>query len=350
MVRIRFGLFASIVLAAVVLGMIAPGQARGQQSYGIDFVTVGAPGNAPINDPNAPVYSRAQGRGSVAYAYRIGRYETTSAEWAGFLNAYARQTSPNPFWSWDGPIFSGIGGNEFTGFYTIPSTANLPVTGITWRMAAMYCNWLTNGKGSNPSALVTGAYDTRTWGNIAGGGFTDAPTHLPGALFWIPTLDEALKAAFYDPNHNGPGQGGYWTWRNSSDGPGISGPPGVGTTSNAYHDPSNNFAEWSIPLGSYPQSTSPWGLYDTSGGAREWCEDVLNDFSSGLPTYRVLQGSSAGDSSTIGADYMHTGIGADTPSTRMSTQGLRIAAAIPAPGAISMFSLPSACLLLRRRR
>lgn len=350
MVRNHSGPVASMALCAAVLNLVAPGQARGQQSYGIDFVTVGAPGNAAINDPNAPGNSRAQGRGGVDYTYRIARYETTSAEWAQFLNAYARQASPHPFWSWDGPIFSGIGGNEFSGFYTIPSTANLPVTGITWRMAAMYCNWLSGGKGSNPATLVTGAYDTTTWGNIAGGGFTDAPTHLPGALFWIPTLDEALKAAFYDPNRNGPGQGGYWTWRNSSDGPGISGPPGVGTTSNAYHDPANNWAEWAIPLGSYPQSTSPWGLYDTSGGASEWCEDVLNSFSTGVPTYRVLQGSAAGDSSTVGADYLHAGIGADTPSVRLSTQGLRIAAAIPAPGVIGAISLPLGWVLLRRHR
>jgi formylglycine-generating enzyme required for sulfatase activity len=330
-----FSVVGSLALAAACCGtaLAQPGP-----DYGIDFVTVRAPGNAPINDPNAPSYSRAQGRGGVDYTYRIGRLETTSEQWGQFLNAYAGQASPNPFWSWDGPIFSGIGGNEFSGFFTIPATANFPVTGVTWRMAAMYCNWLTNGQGSNPASLVTGAYDTTTWGSVAGGGVTDAPTHLPGAQFWIPTLDEALKAAYYDPNRNGPGLGGYWTWRNSADGPGVSGVPGVGTTSNGYHDPANNFAEWAIPLGSYPNSTSPWGLLDTSGGAREWCEDLFIDPVTGRALYRTTQGSSAGQSSLIGADYFHTAIGTDTPSQEYSSQGLRIASAVPAPSTLVVLS------------
>jgi formylglycine-generating enzyme len=339
----------ALVIATVVGGA---GVALGQPtpSYGIDFVTVGAPGNAPINDPNAPAGSRAQGRGAVNYEYRIARLENTSAQWAGFLNAYAGQASPNPFWSWDGPIFSGIGGNEFSGFFTIPATANYPVTGITWRMAAMYCNWLHNGRGSNPAALVTGAYDTTTWGNLPGGpGFTDAPTHLPGAQFWIPTLDEALKAAYYDPNRNGPGQGGYWTWSNSADGPGISGVPGVGTTSAGYHDPSNNFAEWAIPLGSYPNSRSPWGLLDTSGGASEWCEDAFLDSVTGQQISRYATGSGAGSFSSIAADYSHETVGGQAPMDRVSSQGLRIASTVPAPSTLLMVAGLLAVVRSRRR-
>lgn len=69
----------------------------------------------------------------------------------------------------------------------------MPVTGITWRDAARSCNWLHNGKAGGVEALVSGAYDTRTFGEGPGGiTITDAPRHLPGATFWIPTLDEWL--------------------------------------------------------------------------------------------------------------------------------------------------------------
>jgi formylglycine-generating enzyme required for sulfatase activity len=320
------GLFAAALVSPPALADVDP-------RSGVDFVTISSPGNAPINDPGAPSNSRAQGRGRVDYEYKIGRTEVTTAQWVEFLDSYARQPSPHPFWSWDGPIFWGGSGNEFSSFRVGdgPNAARLPVTGITWRMAAMYCNWLHNGKGSSPNALVTGAYDTTTWGDLPGNfGFTDAPRRLPGAQYYIPTLDEQLKATYYDPHRFGQDQPGYWTWRNSSTGPGISGPPGVGTTSNAWVDPNFPFSEWSIPLGAYPSSLSPWGLLDTSGGASEWLEDVLSV--DGVPTYRRNVGSNAGPSSTLAADSLHSGIGGDAPYVRSSTQGLRIGAIVPAPG------------------
>src|SRR5436309_14217365 len=52
----------------------------------IDWVTVGNPGNAAdtqvMND-------QTTGYGSVAYAYRISKYEVTNAQYAEFLNAVA---------------------------------------------------------------------------------------------------------------------------------------------------------------------------------------------------------------------------------------------------------------------
>jgi formylglycine-generating enzyme required for sulfatase activity len=341
-----FSVVGSLTLAAACCGtaLAQPGP-----DYGIDFVTVRAPGNAPINDPNPPDVTFAQGRGAVNYEYRIGRTEITSAQWVSFLNAYAGQASPNPFWSWDGPIFWGGGGSEFTGFHVgnAPNAGMFPVTGITWRMGAMYTNWLHNGQGSSPAALETGAYDTTTWGNIAGGGFTDAANHLPGARFWIPTLDEQLKAMHYDPNRNGPGQGGYWTWRNSADGPGISGPPGVGTTSNGYHVV--GWGEWAIPLGAYPASLSPWGLLDTSGGTTEWSEEVVNSFSTGRPTFRRAVGSAAGEFSTLEADFIHAAIGSVRPNEGGSSQGFRIASAVPAPGTAGVLTILIFTLSRRRR-
>jgi hypothetical protein len=53
---------------------------------GIDFVTVGAVGNAPWAGDGTPD-DQSIGRGSVGYEYRIGKFEITTAQYVEFLNA-----------------------------------------------------------------------------------------------------------------------------------------------------------------------------------------------------------------------------------------------------------------------
>jgi len=53
---------------------------------GIDFVTIGSPGNAAWAG-DGTVGDHAIGRGSVSYDYRIGRYEITTAQFVDFFNA-----------------------------------------------------------------------------------------------------------------------------------------------------------------------------------------------------------------------------------------------------------------------
>lgn len=327
--------------------MILSGAALGQPDpSGIEFVTVGAPGNAPMTDPRTPPDNRMFGRGSVSYEYKIGKYETTSAQWAEFLNAYRGQSTPHPFWSWDGPVHSGMSGNQFSGYSTTPATAMFPLGGLTWRMSALYCNWLHNGKGSDAASLLTGAYDTSTWGDINGRQFfTDAESHLPGARYWIPTVDEQMKAMHYDPNRYGMNQGGWWMSKNMSDEFGISGPPGVGTTNAGWQASSPAFGEWQIPLGAYTDSLSPWGLFDTSGGASEWSETVTVDVF-GRQIGRVYAFSHAGSNGNI--DWVHS-IGDARPSSRLSYFGLRVATAIPSPSVVAIIILSGRATWWRRR-
>ncbi|MBL9002240.1 MAG: hypothetical protein JNK25_13995, partial [Phycisphaerae bacterium] len=53
---------------------------------GIDFVTIGAPGNPAYSGPD--VNNTVTGRGSVPYEYRLGRTEVTTAQWMEFYNAF----------------------------------------------------------------------------------------------------------------------------------------------------------------------------------------------------------------------------------------------------------------------
>ena len=90
------------------------------------------------------------------------------------------------------------------------------MNGITWRTAAKFSNWLHNDKASSIAALQDGAYDTSTFTTNPNQTFNDQLTHHPVAKFWIPTLDEWIKAAHYDPNRYGPGEGGYWEYKTAA--------------------------------------------------------------------------------------------------------------------------------------
>jgi hypothetical protein len=299
-----------------------------------------------------------RGRGSVAYEYRISQQEVSSAQWVEFVNTFSVQPDFPPLlfggrsftrglFLWGGyldPTYSGPGNR----FRTNGEGFNYdlrPVFGLTWRDAAMFCNWLHNGKSSDPSSLYSGAYDTSTWNTAPATNFTDALTHEPGARFWIPTLDEWMKAVFYDPNKSGPGQDGWWRYCNSSDLPPVPGFPGTpGATTSAGIDTPNVLELLDLDLGSYPDALSPWGLLDTSSGALEWLED---NFSPTGLRERGVGGSWAGDLSYevdahaagFGSRYL---AGGDLSS-------FRVASLVPEPSALAIYILLLKPFRSRRR-
>jgi len=179
-----------------------------------------------------------------------------------FLNAYGGPSgSPNVFWrAW--PIWwnaEPVAADRYALRTDVENAPMSPVFGLSWRMSAMYCNWLHNGKGSSPDSLLTGAYDVSTWGILPDGNLTDGATHLSGARFWIPTFDEQFKAFQYDPNRYGTDQGGWWQSRNMRDTVGISGPPEIGDTSAGYEVSDSILEERNIPFRRVPAFHTPVG-------------------------------------------------------------------------------------------
>lgn len=342
--RIPAAAFSILGGSCVLLGQGPP------PDYDFDFVTIDHPGNIAYDGPSPFGPPIAVGRGRVDYVYRIARTEVTTSQWLEFVNTFTMRDDPSvglqllpTFWgARQDPGYSGPG-YRWVLRTDVSDAAILPVSYISWRDSAMFCNWLHNDKSADVTSLATGAYDTATWGDKPPV-FTDAPSHLPDARFWIPTLDEWMKAAHYDPNKSGPGQGGYWLYANSSDKPQVSGPPGIGDTSAGYI-PDEPFAEWNIPLGAYPGSTSPWGLLDTSGGAREWTEEVLwPDFQYN----RVEAGSFAGSPAFPDIDHISF-FGSEHPGGA-TAMGLRIAANVPTPATIAAAAVSWCVANARRRR
>jgi hypothetical protein len=321
-----------VSFAGVVLALAGAASVVSAQDYDFDWVTIGDVGNAPYDgdSPYGPPY--AVGRGGVDYEYRIGRTEVTTGQWMEFVNTFSTQSDGMATFAWPfhwgariDPDYDGPGRRYV--LRDVESAEMLPVGGISWREAGMFCNWLHNDKSADLSALESGAYDTSTWGDD-GSFFTDDPTHLPGAKYWIPTLDEALKARNYDPNRYGEGEGGWWLYPNMSDEPPIPGLPGEGTTSAGLQLPFH--AEWDIPLGAYTDQVSAWGLWDTSGGASEWNEEIVPP---GLKANRMMLGSYAGYEWYVTQDHVSVGA-SGRPGSAGIGEGIRIATTVPSPAGL----------------
>lgn len=332
-------LIIAATLAAASFAPAALGQAL-PPDYDFPWATIGCPGNPPWtgHDP----FNVVEDRGRVDYEYRISKLEVTTAQWTEFVNTFACQPEllqpGGPRFVW-GPLLDwGAGPDwDYTGpgmHYRLGSAAywaRVPVIGISWRDAALFCNWLNNGKPHEWSAIQNGAYDASTFTDNPDGTFNDQPAHNPAAQFWISTLDEWLKAAHYDPNRYGPGLGGWWTYVNRSETPPVPGPPGVGQTNAGLQLP--NFAEFDIPLGAYPLFESPWGLWDTSGGASEWTETLIVQG-------RVFDGSTASFTDpTLDAVWS---VGTDYPGATL--YGLRVASRCPTAGTSAVRLTPSRVL------
>lgn len=331
--------FILAVLSAVGVGL-RPAQAA--DTNGFEWCDITAPGNAayPGNQ-----FGLNAGRGSVGYTYRMAKHEVTTGQWLEFYNTFSTQsdelenrllggtglwaTFPDPTYPITGP------GRRMVLNSNIPNADRVSVKGISWRLAALYCNWLHHDKPSDWNTIQSGAYDARTFGQRPDGTITDQLTRSPDARFWIPSLDEWMKAVYFDPKKGG--VGGWWNQPNGSDIGLTPGFPGVGQTS-AGLGPD---ATW-IPVGSYPEVRTPWGLLDASGGVSEWTEEIDS-----LGFDRLAGGTSTKDGPMR---FDEPGFQLPWAVTSSAGPGLRIASSIPNSGVISAVLCGIASQTLSRKR
>ncbi|HVZ93241.1 MAG TPA: SUMF1/EgtB/PvdO family nonheme iron enzyme [Phycisphaerales bacterium] len=329
-------LTACSLLASLGCLWTAPNAAHaGLSNDGLDWVAIGSPGNRGILPEETDLYRGPLG--AVDYDYRMTRTEITYSQWFEFVQAYA-------------PYYEGSHGDStFLGRFIIYSIStqsyelqrgaeNYPIE-VGWRFAARYCNWLHNDKALTENAFQAGAYDTSTFGDNPDGTFTDQLTHSPNARYWIPTDNEWLKAAYYDPNRYGENQEGYWLYPYASNEPPIPGNPADGATTNA--GPGGSFANRNA--GSYPWANAPWGLLDVSGGAEEWLEDATSGLNG--PLARGWRGSGWGDDGYQTYDRNDWSF-----LTRVGSQiGLRVAS-VPTPGSLLVIWIMAPWALRRRNQ
>ncbi len=254
-----FEIGAKIVMIGIlVVGLDSLVQAG---SISLDLVPVNHAGNAADDT----------GYGSVGYGYRMGRYEVTNSQYVQFLNSVAA-ADPYGLWhlSMDTSPEAGISRTGESGSYqyTLKSAewADRPVNYVSLWDAARFVNWLHNGQDSGDTE--NGAYH--------GIGDVSAFGRNPEARFFLPTVDEYYKAAYYDPLNRR-----YYEY-----------PTGTDTEpSNDLTDPDGgNNANFKVGsddftigppykttnVGEFENSASPYGTFDQGGNLWEWTETMVN--------------------------------------------------------------------------
>jgi len=312
-------------------------------------VKVGAPGNPSVaiipfedllfrNCSEAPVIEKkpCQEVGGVDYRYGIGQLEVTVAQYVAFLNTvdplgkneHGLYSSTESSTAW--PRFGQIdyaGKTKPGRHYTVasPEWANKPYGFANFLRSARFANALYNGKVLSKKASAEGAfkyvtYRVRLSRNSENGMYDmrrPKTTRQSKVGFVIPSQDEWIKAAYYDPN--GGGTYSYWKYptnpgevgKQMTDGPVQAMlDPTNGNVTNAgsqplsiFHTPETAAPYWcpagfsseacktANPFGIEPLAyekaytsslgtvgqaltTSPWGTLDQGGNAVEWTDTI----------------------------------------------------------------------------
>jgi len=281
----------------------------GGAAVSIEYATIGDAGNDA---------DTTTGYGAVAYEYRIGKYEVTNAQYAGFLNAVAQADAHGLYNA--GMNNHGIARNGSSGSYNYAVTTgfeNRPVVYVSWFDGARFTNWLGNGQGAGSTEI--GAYSL--------GAGTSIVTLNPDAMVYLPSEDEWYKAAYYNGDLDF-----YSLYPNGDD---------AITVADANY---NNSVGHSTDVGSHPFASSDYGTLDQAGNVWEWNDAVIG-------SSRGLRGGS------WGADPAYN-LSAAMRSSSVATSenefiGFRVAASIalvPEPTSLLLLGLSLAAMLPRQRR
>jgi formylglycine-generating enzyme required for sulfatase activity len=221
---------------------------------------------------------------------------------------------------------------------------NKPATGVSWIEAAKFVNQLNTSKGFQAAYNFNSNGQLTTWGaseawqpssssDPDNGDRTNFMRHK-NAAFWIPSVDEWYKSAYYDPNKDG--VGGYRNYATGSDN--LPTPVEQGT------DPGTAVFEHGYLIGpaviDKAGGLSPLGTMAQNGNVWEWTEtevDLVNDSANGN---RITRGGSWYLNAAGMSRIERYG---EMPDYEAGNAGFRIAAnfsAVPEPAS---FSLVSAC-------
>jgi len=317
--RISLGLLAAAGFLTLLFtqqadaGVITFGS--GPNQFDMTFVEIGSPNNADdtTGNPNPA--------GRVEYTYQMGKYEV-SEDMITKFNASQSLT-----------ITKDTRGDD------------KPATSVTWNEAARFVNWLNTSQG------FQAAYNFTTGGvndNIDLWSSADA-WQLGGenlyrhkdAQYWLPSMDEWYKAAYYDPNTNT-----YFDFPNGSD----TAPTAVssGTTGAVYAQTAGQGPADITMAG----GLSPFGIMGLGGNVYEWEETSFDLNNSSGSSDRGIRGgywsnNSSELKSSVRIDY--------DQEVAFFTLGFRVAsfsstATVPEPGSLAVWSVICVGGLCYRRR
>jgi formylglycine-generating enzyme required for sulfatase activity len=314
--------FAIVSLAATAFGVT------------IDYTPVNNAGNA----------ANTNGWGAVSDVFKIAKYETSNTQYVDFLNKVdVSGTNPNGVYNAQmgsdslGGITFNAGGSSGAKYTVKTGTSpggvaytNMPVLFTTWFSAARFTNWLQNGQQTNSSSMETGAYtlNNQTSGNI--------PARNAGATDFLPSRDEWYKAGFFDGNTVA-----YKTWPTNSNAQPTNTVSNLSLANVANYGATATPTLSPISVGSYINTTSPYGAFDMFGNATEYTDTAGTGADVGRP--QMFSGSWATTVASAGS-WNATAAGIFRSSTTATGQvGFRVAA-VPEPATIALASVGIASL------
>jgi formylglycine-generating enzyme required for sulfatase activity len=349
MMAVMAGL-AAVMLAAGSVAADVFNMSGGLKS--LDFVTVGNPSNAPDTQV---AWNGATGYGQVNYAYNIGKYDVTTAQYTAFLNAVA-QTDPYGLYnsgmgnqgyaSWCGIYRSGSPGN-YT--YSTWLNGNLPVNSVTWGAAARFCNWLTNSQPNGAEGAGTTETGLYTLNGATTNGALMAITRNAGTGYAVPTLNEWYKAAYYK---GGGTNAGYWLYPTQSNNAPINTLPDTGNHANfydAYGTGNHSYTKYGslTPVGDFGLTPGPYGTFDQGGDVFQWTEESIKySPQDTIGSYRGLRGGSWYDDVTA-LEFGRQNF--DYPTIESNRYGFRVVE-VPEPVTMGLMLMGAGVLLRRRGR
>jgi len=311
-----FAFFTTLSALAICFASIFTSTAQAQtdsfgsgvNAFDIDFVTIGNPGNAAdtTGSPNPA--------GQVDTTYRIGQFEISE----DMIDRANAQSS--------------------LGITHDNNGANRPATSIDWFEAAQFVNWLNTDSGSTPAYKFDSGGNFQLW-QSGDAGFN--PNNLfrnSQARYFLPSVDEWYKAAYYDPT-----SGVYFDYPTGSN----SVPDGIDFAGDTTFDAVFFDGDFNLLPNDITDVgvLSPYGTAGQGGNVREWEEtdfDLVNDSSEtgrGLRGGGFLNDFNNLPASARGGDLFGGGIDV----------GFRVAS-IPEPSTLLLGVMASVGLLMRRRR
>ena len=262
--------YAGLVVMLVAM-LLSAGAAEAVVT--LDMVTVGDAGNTEtmVVDNGGSFWWPDPTAGAVDYVYEIGTTEVTAGQYVEFMNSNIATVDAYELYSSQMGNADGCG-ITFSGGVYVAADANVAANYVSWGQAARFANWMHNGQvagGTETGAYaLNGAITDPTIAAVAMAG-RDA-----GATFFLPSLDEWVKAAYYNPI------GGYYyaypTQSNTPPTPAVS---GAGDNL-AVLDGSGATAP--IAVGTLTGTTSPYGSYDMAGNVNEFIETTVTLYGEGI--------------------------------------------------------------------
>jgi hypothetical protein len=293
---------AATVIATLADRAVADTFGTGVNTFDIQFVTIGNPGNAAdtTGNPNPA--------GSVPYTYLMGKFEI-SEQMIEKAN--------------------DLGGLGITKSIRGPDK---PATQVTWNEAARFVNWLNTSIGSTPAykfAIQPGEVgynpnaDIEVW-TISDVGYDPNNLYRNSlARYFLPNVHEWYKAAYYDPTSSV-----YYNYPTGSDSAPTAVASGAATGTAVYDQPTaTGPADISNAGG-----LSPYGTMGQGGNVYEW-EETDFDLVNGPILTSTARGARGGRWNNPSSELSSSNRSDQFPFDESQDVGFRVAS-IPEPSTL----------------